>query len=293
MILSFDVGGTFIKWGLVKDFQIIEKGKVPTPMDSFEVFLETIKPIVSKYEPEALAFSLPGTMNPEKTQIFIGGAIRYNDFRFFPKEVSEYFGVPVTMENDANAAALAEIELGHLKNSTNGLVIVVGTGLGGVYVHNGEIIRGSHGYGGEISFLTSKNLYENAFMTSIVGEQLGMRPFIAHCKEVLKIDDLTGESFMSLVDDGNKEAASLLEEYMKIFAHLIYTLQIVYDPDTIVIGGGVSSNITYMNYLKKHVSEVLGFIPLQVPFASIEACTYYNDSNIMGAVVSYYRQRKG
>ena len=293
MILSFDVGGSFIKWGLVDHYQIIEKGKIPTPQDCFESFLKAIEPIVSKFNPEALAFSLPGTMNPEKTQIFIGGAIRYNDFRFFPKEVSEYFNLPVTMENDANAAALAEIELGHLKNSMNGVVIVVGTGLGGVYVHNGEIIRGSHGYGGEISFLTSKNLYTNPFMSSIVGEQLGMRPFIARCKEVLNIDDLTGESFMDLVDQGNNEAISLLNEYMQLFGHLIYTLQIVYDPDTIVIGGGVSSNPTYMEYLKKHVSEVLGFIPLQVPFASIETCTYYNDSNMMGAVVSYYRQRKG
>ena len=292
MILSFDVGGTFIKWALMDNYKIIEKGKVPTPYDSFETFIKTIEPIVKSYEVKALAFSLPGTMNKEKTQIYIGGALRYNDFREFPKEVSEYFNLPVTMENDANSAALAEVELGHLKNSENGFVIVIGTGLGGVYVHNGEIIRGSHGYGGEITFLAHKNLYQNPFMESIVGEHLGMSRFLNKAKVELNLDELTGEKFMEMVDHGNQKAISLLDNYMELFGHLIYTLQIVYDPDHIVIGGGISANETYMNCLLKHVQEVFDFCPLKMEYAKIVPCTFYNDSNLMGAVVSYHRQRK-
>ena len=46
MILSFDVGGTFIKWALIDCYEIKEKGKVPTPYDSFETFLKTIEPIM-------------------------------------------------------------------------------------------------------------------------------------------------------------------------------------------------------------------------------------------------------
>lgn len=293
MILTFDVGGTFIKWGLVDDNKIIQKGKVPTPQDTFENFLDAIQSVLSQFERETLeglAFSLPGTMDKSAGLIHIGGALRYNDHRYFVKEVSEKFRLAVTMENDANAAALAEIEFGHLKDSKNGLVIVVGTGIGGAFVHDGEILRGSHGYGGEISIMPIGNVFEEG-VGCIFGEQAGMRPFIAKVQKELNDSTLTGESFMELVSQGHQEACRLLSDYMKVFTQAIFTLQIVYDPDHIVIGGGISANETYMAYLKNHVETFYQSLPLKVNYASIDACTFHNDSNLMGALVSYYRQR--
>ena len=292
MMLSFDVGGTFIKWAYVDAYNIIEKGKIPTPQDSFESFLNAIEPLVKKFKVEGLAFSLPGTMNKEKTQIFIGGALSYNNFREFPKEVSNYFKLPVTMDNDANCAALAEIELGHLKNSENGVVIVIGTGVGCVYVHNGEILRGSHGYGGEISIFPTKDLFENSFMDCVFEGSCGLRAFLYKAGIVLNISNLTGEMFIKLVEQGNEVACKLLEEYMKQFGNMVFRLQVVYDPDCMVIGGGISQNKVFMEWFVKYAQEAFSKCPVPVEFAKIVPSTFYNDANIIGALVSYHRQRE-
>lgn len=293
MILAFDVGGTFIKWALLKQYSIVSQGKVFTPQDTFENFLKSIESIVDKFDKqdiEGLAFSLPGTMNKKEGQILIGGALRYNDYRYFVREVSNYFNLPVSMENDANSAALAEIKLGHLKDSENGLMIVIGTSVGAVYVHHGEIIRGSHGYGGEISFIPTKDIKTTPFKNAILGNEIGMKPFIAKAQKELNKKDLTGETFMQLVENNNNYAIKLLEEYMDVFAQTLFTLQIVYDPDHIVIGGGISENKMYMFYLKNAVQKYFSYCPVPMPYAEIVPSTFYNNSNLIGAVVSFYQQ---
>ncbi len=293
MILVFDVGGTFIKWALTNNDEIIEKGKVETPKDTFENFLKAIEPIVKKYDQlEALAFSLPGVMNQLAGIIHIGGAIRYLDGRHFTKEVGDYFNLPVTIENDCNAACLAEVEMGHLKGVDHGLVIVVGNGIGSAYVYKGQVLRGAHGYGGENSFLPTEKMTTFNFST-IFGEVCGMSPFLRKASEVLNIPNLDGIQLMQLVEDQNKQAVAMIDDYMATFANMIYILQIAYDPAVTVIGGGISANPLYMELLSNKVETLFKTVPVPMPYGKVVAGTYYNDSNLIGALVSYHRQVEG
>lgn len=100
---------------------------------------------------------MPGTIDHQSGFIYQGGALQYNNGTEFAKELYEKLGVPVTIENDARCAALAEIWQGKLQGVENGLVLVIGTGLGGAIVKNGVIYRGTHLYAGELSLLFTKN----------------------------------------------------------------------------------------------------------------------------------------
>ncbi|MBQ0064728.1 MAG: ROK family protein [Firmicutes bacterium] len=144
-ILSFDVGGTFIKWALFDEYEIIQKGKVETPQTSFEEYLNALKSVVDAFpNVEGLAFSLPGTIDKKTGYMVQGGSLHYNDNRYYVKEVEEFFHLPVSIENDSKSAAICEHEMGALKGIENGAVIVLGTGLGCTFVLNGQIYNGTH-----------------------------------------------------------------------------------------------------------------------------------------------------
>ncbi len=76
------------------------------------------------------------------------------------KELSEKLGIPVFIDNDANLAALAEVEVGSLSTTKNAVMLTLGTGIGGGVAVDGHILRGAHGLGSEIGhMIVGDNFY--------------------------------------------------------------------------------------------------------------------------------------
>ena len=121
-LMTFDVGGTEIKYALMDDnFSIYEHGYVPTPMDTFEHFRDAIDGIYRPHagEVEGIAMSLPGFIDTENGKVLGSGALRYNWRRPVGIQLSQYCGCPVILENDGKAAAQAEFSCGSLQGCTN------------------------------------------------------------------------------------------------------------------------------------------------------------------------------
>ena len=132
MILAIDIGGTFIKFGLVDDdFKISNQSKVPTPpmLDDFWLTLEHIvsshKDIIS-----GIAIACPGEINSKRGFIFKGGLIPYLTAIPLGSRLTKTFQLPVKVINDADAAALAEARYGSLQDLDCGAALVLGTGVG-------------------------------------------------------------------------------------------------------------------------------------------------------------------
>lgn len=143
-IAVFDVGGTFIKYSLMIDDVMASQGKVPTPRDSQEHFLETIESVLRDMQQvEGIAFSLPGVIDVNKKYIHAGGSLTYNNHTDI-KVWEDRFHLPIEVENDARCAAIAELEAGHMQGIQQGLVLTFGTGVGGGIIINGDIYKGSH-----------------------------------------------------------------------------------------------------------------------------------------------------
>ncbi|MDO4467240.1 MAG: ROK family protein [Bacillota bacterium] len=291
-IVTFDVGGTFIKWALMEDLAIVEKGKVPTPRTNFEDYLEALKSVVEKFEDiEGLAFSLPGTIDKKNGFIVQGGALEYNHGREYQKEVEAYFGLPISLENDSKSAAICEHEMGALKGIDNGAVIVIGTGLGCTFILNGQVHHGANNSAGEISILLAGDIFKEKF-GAFLAEKCSSVSMIRIAKEVLQDETLDGIKFMNLVQEGNEKANEVLDICLSELAKAIFNIQIINDLERVVIGGGISDNELYMERLKEKLTSYYEAFPFPIPRAQIYKAQGGNDANLLGAAITFYKEHE-
>lgn len=205
------------------------------------------------------------------------------------KMLEERFHLPVSFENDGRLAALAEAELGALRGIESGYVLVIGTGIGGAFVKNGKVENGYHGYGGQISLYLVDDIRKQK-LNAIFSAHNGMPGFLVHAAEELGEREISGEAFMAMVKEGNLKAAALLDEYMDAFTNVLFSLQMLLDPQRFVIGGGISADTLFMETMQRKYEEIYEMFGITVPHADIVSCKYRNTSNIIGALALYYKE---
>lgn len=290
MVLTFDVGGTFVKWALADGEEFVQRGKFPTPQGSFDQLVEAVQSVWDALDtvPDGMAFSVPGTVDVANGIIRQGGALQYNTGIAFAPLLVERFGVPVTVENDARCAAYAELASGALCGVNEALVVVVGTGIGGVVISGGEVLRGAHGYAGELSIIPTRPIRANG-MDAFLGSHVGMRPLLVRAAGELGETAISGERLMELVRDGDPHANAVLDEALDELTDALFGLQMAFDPEVIAIGGGISADSTYVDRLASKYEELFATFPLPVQHARIVACVHRNDANLLGALATYHK----
>ena len=289
MILAIDIGGTFIKWAAADGLVLTDaRGKVPTPQDTFDSLLEAIAGIAEALpeRPEGIAVSLPGTVDASTGFIVQGGALQYANNKNLVEALHEWTGLPSSIQNDARCAALAEIARGELRGVTDGVMLVIGTGVGSALVSDGRLIAGGTGAAGELSMLCSRPLRQEG-MAGLLGNRAGMRGLLAHAAEKLGRESLTGEELIALVNEGNPTAISALDEALADLADALLSLQFLLDPKRFVIGGGISADTTYMAHLIDAYEAAFAALPFDVPHAEVVPARFRNDANLLGAVVHF------
>ncbi len=159
--LVLDIGGSSIKYAIMNETaDILERGNESTPLDSFESFISVIRKIYDKYKDDidGIALSAPGTIDPKSGLILAPGALSFNYKVNLIDKIHEFTTYPVSIENDGKCAALAESWIGNLKNCKSGIVLVLGTGIGGGIILDGKLWSGSHFFAGEFSYLAQGEL---------------------------------------------------------------------------------------------------------------------------------------
>ena len=150
-IVVFDIGGSAVKFGLWQEDALAGKGSFETPKTWNELKAE-MKSVFDGYvatdSVEGVTISSPGAVD-SGTGI-IGGISKVKYIHHFPikAEWESLFGVPVSVENDANCAALAEVWLGAARDVQNALFIVIGSGIGGAVIVNRQLFKGKNLFGG-------------------------------------------------------------------------------------------------------------------------------------------------
>lgn len=266
--IGLDIGGTSIKWGVVTAAgQIVIKGAYQTPKSRADL-LDSICAITEwmgeTHEIAGVGISTPGIVRRDGYMI-TGGAIKA--FFDFPlaAAVQNAVGLPVRVENDANAAALAEHWLGNAQNINDYVCVVLGTGVGGGIIINGEIYRGAHGMAGEFGwnithdFDRAKPLedYSLNWSASVVNGLV--RRYNAAEKQIdhtwHKVDD--ARQVLALGFAGDAIAAPIVNEFLESIAIMVLNIFSHFDPEVILIGGGISANEEFMERLAAKVNEFI------------------------------------
>ncbi len=289
--LTIDVGGTGIKYAVMnEEAEISLQGETATPRDDLDHFLAAVKEICTEFsgrDIRAVAMSAPGRIDSATGYFYTSGALEYISGINLRERMKEITPLPFSVENDAKAAALAELWKGTMRNIRNGMVIVLGTGIGGAAVIDGKLYRGSTYAAGEYSMISTRHdlpLSPEHIWAAQNGVGSLIRGYAA--KKGLDSEKLNGRIVFESVNAGEPEALEALREYCTGLASVIISLQSILDVERIAIGGGISKQPVLITELKQALKEMNAPFEGKVPYTlpEIVACRFGNDANMVGAL---------
>lgn len=291
-LLALDIGGSAIKYGLWDGEAIGGSGRVPTPCEDLDCFVEAVDGIVGKAgDVMGLAISAPGRIDVEKGSIIDGGMLRCMYGRSFKEIFGPRYSLPVSVFNDGKCAALAEIGYGCLKNVENAIVVVFGSGIGGGIVINHDVVVGPHRAAGELSGLLSDMSHPD--WQHVFAMQCGIHGLSKAVEDAGGPADLDGIGVFRLVREGDGAAIEGLRDFCRKAAYYLVNLQFVMDPEFFAIGGGISNDPLFLEYLREAVDEVNEAFPYTFVKPEVVACEHRSDANLVGAAYHWEREHGG
>lgn len=318
MYLVFDVGATSVKYAwMTEEGQIVEKSSILTknkPEDGVEDFVESLGMIYDRYKEkgvvEGIAMGLPGQVDVDNGIVYGGGGIRYmHEVPLQEKMSKRCDNIRVSLENDGKCAALAEVWLGNAKDVTDACVLVFGTGIGGAIIKDRRVHRGKRMQAGEVSFMIDEMTREDLAHLGCIEdmslyEAIDKLPYFwaAHAatgavcywlskKKNLPVEEVTGRKIYQWIREGDKEAEEMMEEMYFSIAKQCCNLYVTFDPEVILIGGGISAEPDFVEGIKRYVNQLKRISTIYKEI-KIDVCKYRNDSNLLGALYNF-KQKYG
>jgi predicted NBD/HSP70 family sugar kinase len=280
--LGIDVGGTFIKYGVMDaQYRIRSKGEVPTPLKSMDQLLDSFASIYrSCGEPIAgVGISFTATMDASNDGYCFGGALdQYTEGKKVLPLFQSLFALPTAVENDGNCFAMGELASGELKDCEHGVVVGLGTGIAGGIVINRRIYRGKWSCAAEFSYMLTNMDRKEAWH-----EINGANGLLREIRLLKQRPDLDGKHFFAYARQGDADAVRILDAYTSRLTVQLYNLQCVLAPDKIVIGGGISRDPLLMESLYRNLHEFYE-THRGLPQANVVKSSLGNDANLIGAV---------
>ena len=299
--LVLDIGGTFVKYAIMDEAaQFVTQGKVPSGTDneaSVIASLEAIRDAVADYDFEGVAISMPGRIDTATGIAHTGGA--YTWLHDYPaaEKYGAVFGKPCTIANDGKCAASAENWIGALADVNSGVVLVLGTGIGGGIVINNEVWMGATGGAGELSaFITDHQGVKNGLGWGNIGimwaAHVGAGAITGKYGAIKGIEHADGIMLFDAYEAGDPIAQDVLKTFGEEAAAGIASLQSVLDVQRYAIGGGISARPETTQIIKDAVDALfdpyVDFLPYGKP--EIVKCKFGNEANLIGALAFHLKR---
>lgn len=296
--LCMDVGGSSIKYAVIDStLNFYARGKVKTPYEGLDAYLDALTGIYQECrEQEAdtlcgIAMSVPGVIDSRSGICITGGALEdFVELLPLGRILEERCGVPVTLMNDAKSAALAEVTWGSLADCQDAVVIVLGTGIGGALIKDGEVHMGKHFSAGEFSWIMMGQDFDMAQESWAHHNGNQRLVSLAAAAKGLKPEGLTSYDVFQWCEAGDEAALWALDKFTKDIAWMILNLQSIYDPERFAIGGGISTQPLLLESIRKNLKYYHTVCPFPIPEPEVTTCKYFNDANLIGAL-GYFLSR--
>ena len=280
-VLGVDIGGTKIAVGIVdRAGKILAQGRTPmvpngTPEAALNAVVSAIDSILSSgTEVEGIGICAPGPLDPESGIVL--NPPNLPCWRNFPlaEKIRAKYKVPVNVDNDANAAALAETLWGAAQGFRYVFYATIGTGIGTGIVLDGAIYHGKTGSAGEGGHVSID------YRGPVCGcgkrgciEILAAGPAIgARARAKIAVEPLRGKTIVELAkgnvsaitsqhvgeafESGDPLAREVLEETVHLLTIWLGNIVDLLDPDVIVVGGGGAAMLrTFFEEIKRGMPE--------------------------------------
>jgi fructokinase len=257
MRIGIDLGGTKIETiALGDDGATLLRRRVPTPVGDYAKTLDAIADLVASAEagvarPASVGIAAPGAISPRSGLVKNANSTVLNG-RPLDRDLEARLGRPVRIENDANCLALSEAADGAAAAARTVFGVILGTGVGGGLVMDGQIVTGRNRIAGEWGHnpLPWPRDDERPGPPCYCGKAGCIETYLsgpALAREYFSRsgNTLTAEEIALAADSDDVAAQRCLERYEDRLARGLATVVNVLDPDVIVLGGGLS-NLTQL-----------------------------------------------
>ncbi|MEW1953291.1 ROK family glucokinase [Terrabacter sp. NPDC080008] len=268
LAIGIDIGGTKVAGGVVDESgTILHRTRRDTPHRSTspsvveDTIVESVQELLHRVEPSdvvAVGIGAAGFVAEDRATVVFAPHLSWRK-EPLRAALSQRIDLPITVDNDANAAAWAEATFGAARGESHVVVITLGTGIGGALIIDGRVQRGRHGIAGEFGHMQimpggvrcecgNRGCWEQyASGNALVREARAMieagSPVVADLLARLGGDSsgLTGPFITEAARDGDPTARELLADIGEWLGVGLANLASAFDPGLFVIGGGVSA----------------------------------------------------
>lgn len=291
MFACLDIGGTSIKVALSdKDGNLIEKDTL-YPSHELKEFTDTIVNWVNgmknQYDIKGVAISSPGAVDTNSGIVGGASAVPCIHGPNWKEILSERLNLNISIENDANCVALAEIFSGSAKEVNDILFVVCGSGIGGSIIKDKKIHHGKHLYGGEFGFMIME---DNDGEYKTFSEVASTMSFVRKARKHFNDESLDGKDVFNKAENGDKFCKEIIDRFYSELAKGIYNLQYMYDPELILIGGSISDRDDFVISLNEKIDNILEKIKIAEIKPEIRTCTHRKDANLIGALAHHIKE---
>ena len=299
--LSFDVGGTTVKYGVIDEsYKILKKDKIPTPENendfiySLSNIIQENLSIISK-----VSVAMPGYVNSANNKYLYGPHLKYDiDF----SKLSNFTDYKFHLDNDGNVAAYCEYFLNYKTKYSNLIMLTFGTGVGGGIISEGRLLRG-RGNAGEIGHMLTSNDREiegdsgkkGSFESSVAAsvwtkkcEELTQENQDSELAKIFATKNVGSVLFDNTLNLTNSEQAAR-DEIIQNISNGLLSLFEIFDNEAFILGGTMSSEpYDLIELLESDIKSRYKF-PSRI-FPEIFIASQGEDSGIIGAAALAFNE---
>jgi glucokinase len=296
--IGVDVGGTKALAVRLDGVEIVDQSMfgIDRTMETIDAIIQSIESVHNDTV-QAIGVGVAGLVDPDSGSLIWGPHVPGTNLNI-RDAVSDRFGVPVYVDNDANATAFAELMIGSARGYENVLLVTLGTGIGGAVVIDGSVYRGG-GFAGEWGHVQvdrdgllcdcgKRGCWETrASGPTLIrlAHQVVTRNPDSSLARILDPDSISGESVVAAADGGDETARALVTEVGRSFGQGLAGLVAIFDPELIVIGGGLGSvGESIVGPARRVLSDSLHGGRLRVPPA-VQVATLGSSAGAVGAAL--------
>lgn len=288
--IGIDIGGTNTRVALVdENLKMIDRIQFATPADDPATAIARITESIQGFSvaPDALAgigMSCPGPLDLKAGTVIVTPNLGKAWFGYpLTRVLAQATGLPVTLENDANLAALAEAAVGGGKDLRYVQFLTISTGIGAGFVVDKKVYQGAHGFACEVAnvCLWQDGPVQGALVPGGI-EAIASGTAITRRATAAGLQVRHAGDVNTLALEGNPAAQAIMADAKQYLANFIAALIAINDPEIIILGGSVALKIpgfveTVEALVKEKVFDVIR------PTVRVVRSTLDEDSGLLGA----------
>lgn len=251
--IGIDIGGSKVAAGLVdRQGQILRRTVVPSPTTSAADIEQTVCTIVTEWaqaDPVAVGVGAAGWVDEHRRTVRFSPHLAWRH-EPLAQRLSDRLGLPVTVDNDANAAAWGEYCYGAGRGTSHMVALTLGTGIGGAVVHEGALWRGRWGMAGEWGHMCvvpdghpcpcgQRGCWEQYCSAQAMTRAAAHHPELVDRLRRTGADRITGRDITDAARRGDPRARDIVHDIGTWLGWGLANLAAILDPEIFVIGGGI------------------------------------------------------